>query len=167
MLACRGPVCNRNLKTYCERVYNRAMNATPVNKEQVRAVVLELGYNEAGAKLNIKPATLRQWAKRFHWNEVRRHAQETVTSVTSPVQVLADELAENERETRLSLSRYAKRAARDAESATLKDSPYVKQAAQVAGIVHKWGNDERQQHFTLNMLNINSLSVDEARTSHD
>ena len=73
-----------------------------------------------------------------------------------------DELADNERETRLSLSRYARRAAKDSESASLRDSPYVKQAAQVAGIVHKWDNDSSKgNHFTLNTLNINSLVVEE------
>jgi len=140
------------------------MNATPVNKEQVRAVVLELGYELAGQRLNIKPATLRQWARRFHWNEVRRHAQETVTTVTSPVQILADELAENERETRLSLSRYARRAAKDSENATLHHAPFVHKTAQIAGIVHKWDSEKAGQQFTLNVLNINSITENMGQT---
>jgi len=136
------------------------MSATPVNKEEVRAVVLELGYNEASAKLGIKACTLRQWAKRFNWNGTIKHSQATVTTVTRPVQVLADELADNERETRLSLSRYAKRAAQDSENATLRDAPLVHKAAQVAGIVHKWNDANNQgQSFTLNVLNMGSFGV--------
>jgi uncharacterized protein YjcR len=119
--------------------------------------VLEMGYNQAGAKLGIKPATLRQWAKRFSWNVTRTHAQQTVTSVTRPSEALADTLAEHERETRLSLARYASKAARDAEKATLRDAPLVHKAAQVAGIVHKWDNEKTNTQFTLNVLNINSL----------
>ena len=135
------------------------MSATPVSKEEVRAVVLELGYEDAARKLNIKPGTLRQWARRFSWNVTRRHAQETVTTVTKPVQVLADELAENERETRLSFSRYARKVAQDSEKATLRDSPYVKQAAQVAGIVHGWAENKAGVQFSLNVLNVNTFDV--------
>ena len=136
------------------------MTATPVNKEEVRAVVLELGYNEASQKLGIKACTLRQWAKRFNWNGTIKHSQATVTTVTKPVQVLADELADNERETRLSLSRYAKRAAQDSENATLRDAPLVHKAAQVAGIVHKWNDTGAQgQSFTLKVLNMGAFGV--------
>jgi uncharacterized protein YjcR len=133
------------------------MNATPVSKEEARMLVAELGYNQAADKLQMKAATLRQWAKRFSWNVTRTHAQQTVTSVTKPSEALADTLAEHERETRLSLARYASRAAKDAEGASLRDAPLVHKAAQVAGIVHKWDSEKTNTQFTLNVLNINSL----------
>lgn len=133
----------------------------PINKEEVRLAVIELGYNGASQRLGIKPGTLRQWARRFRWNVTRSHAQETVTTVTLPSVAVESELAENERETRLSLSRYARRSAKNAESATLRDSPYVHKAAQVAGLAFKWGSDDKPSHFTLNMLNINSLQLPE------
>jgi len=138
------------------------MSATPVNKEEVRAVVMELGYNEASAKLGIKACTLRQWAKRFNWNGTIKHSQETVTTVTKPIQVLADELADNERETRLSLSRYARRAIA-AVNKSVHPAKWTKEAkdiAQTAGITHRWGDQEgKASHFTLNVLNLNSLEV--------
>jgi len=140
-----------------------ATDIQPVNREEIRMLVLNLGYQRTSERTGIKQATLRQWAKRFAWKP--NHSQETVTSVTKPSQVLADELAENERETRLSLSRYARRAAKDSEQATLKDAPYVKGVAQVAGITHKWGDQEgKASHFTLNVLNLNSLEVREEPT---
>ena len=129
----------------------------PVNKEEVRLAVLELGYNTASQRLGIKAATLRQWAKRFSWNVTRTHAQETVTTVTRPSVAVLDELAENERETKLSLSRYTKRASKDAENAKLRDAPYVKQVAQTAGITFKW-NDREQSNNTV--VNIALLGVD-------
>lgn len=135
------------------------MTATTVNKEEIRLVVAELGYNKAGLKLGIKPGTLRQWSARFGWNITRRHAQDTVTTVTKPVQVLLDELADNERETRLSLSRYAKRAAQDSEKATIRDAPLVHKVAQTAGIVHKWNEKEQSSNA---VVNIALLGVDPA-----
>lgn len=118
---------------------------------------MELGYEASSVKLGIKAGTLRQWARRFGWNNKRTHAQETVTTVTKPIQALQDTLQEHERETRLSLARYARRAAKDAESADLRAAPLVHKAAQVAGLVHKWDSEKSNQTFTLNVLNINSL----------
>jgi predicted site-specific integrase-resolvase len=130
----------------------------PVNKEAIRILVADVGYQEASKQTGIAYGTLRQWANRGKWHTTPTHSQ-AVTTVTKPIaQAHADILAEHERETRLSLAKYARRAAKDAEQASLKDSPYVKQAAQVAGIVHKWNDQEgKSTHFTLNMLNINSL----------
>jgi hypothetical protein len=86
--------------------------------------------------------------------------------VTNPVQAVAerisDELADNERETRLSLSRYARRAAKDSEEAKLRDAPYVHKAAQVAGIVHKW--DQKEQNTNV-MVNVALLGCDPADVS--
>jgi len=138
------------------------MNAKPGNKEEVRAVVMELGYELAAQRLNIKAGTLRQWARRFHWNKVRTHAQQTVTTVTKPVQVLADELAENERETRLSLARSAARMAKKSETAKLRDSQHVKNVAQTAAIVHKWDQKTQQSNVIVNVALL-GINPDEVR----
>ena len=129
--------------------------ATANQKELVRILYLEHGHKRAAELSGVNYDRVRQWAHRYQWKQglsqnVTKQVAERVT----------DELAENERETRLSLSRYARRAAKDSEQATLKDAPYVKAAAQVAGITHKWNDqDGKAQHFTLNVLNLNSLEV--------
>ncbi len=112
-------------------------------------LVLDLGYEKTSERTGIKPATLRQWAKRFAWKV--SHSQQTVTSVTKPGDVLLDELAECERETRLGLARYSKRAAKSAEEASLRDAPYVHKAAQVAGIAFKWDAKEQQNNTVVNV----------------
>ena len=137
------------------------MTATPVSKEEVRLLAIEIGVREAARRLGLEEDRVRQWSSRHKWFSKSSKTQ-LVTTVTKPSEVLMDELADNERETRLSLSRYARRAAQDAESASLRDSPYVKQAAQVAGIVHKWNDTQgTANHFTLNTLNINCLELQE------
>src|SRR5678816_149931 len=116
------------------------MNAMPVSKEEVRLLAIEYGVREAARKLGLNEDRVRQWSSRHKWFSQSPKVQ-TVTTVTKPSEIVMDELADNERETRLSLSRYAMRAAKDSEQASLKDAPYVKAASQVAGIVHKWGDD--------------------------
>ena len=135
------------------------MTATPVSKEEVRVVVMELGYELAAQKLNIKAGTLRQWARRFNWNKTRTHAQETVTTVTKPIQVLADELAENERETRLSLARASRRMAKDCEELPVRHADKALTVAKTMAIVHKQGEHGSGNVFSLNVLNINTFDV--------
>ena len=131
--------------------------ATPVSKrELVKLLVIEHGQKKAAELANEPYEKVRKWTQRGKW--LSSHS--VPNGVQATVERISDELAVNERETRLSLSRYARRAAQDAESASLRDSPYVKQAAQVAGIVHKWGEQSStSNHFTLNTLNINCLEV--------
>jgi 16S rRNA U1498 N3-methylase RsmE len=104
---------------------------------------------------------VRQWESRRKRRAIKKAVEAGVTVSQSPVTIVAeriqDTLAEHERETRLSLARYARRAAKDAEQASLRDAPLVHKAAQVAGIVHKWDSEKSNQTFTLNVLNINSL----------
>ena len=141
------------------------MPATPVNKEAIRVLVIQHGQREAARIAGLNENTVRSWAMRYNWSTPTA-ATKTQPNGHSPlVERISDELADNERETRLSLSRYARRAARDAESASLRDAPYVKAAAQVAGITHKWNDTSTTaNHFTLNTLNINCLEVTDNAT---
>ena len=131
------------------------MSATPVSKrELVRLLVIEHGQKRASELSGEPYEKVRKWTQRGNWL-----ASQSVPT-KAVVERISDELADNERETRLSLSRYAKRAAQDSENATLRDAPLVHKAAQVAGIVHKWGdNDKGSQSFTLNVLNMGAFGV--------
>ena len=132
--------------------------ARATQKELVRLLVLQHGLQKASELSGVPYDLVRQWESR------RQRKERSVTNVTNPVQRVADyvesELAENERETKLSLSRYARRAAKDSEQATLLEAKQVKAAAEVAGIVHRWGNqDKGGNQFTLNVLNVGSFGV--------
>ncbi len=137
-------------------------SATPVSKEEVRMLVAEIGYKATEERTGISANTLYQWASRYAWNTPIVHSQAVRTVRQSPADALQSELAEHERETRLSLARYARRASRDAEGASLREAPYVKAVAEVTSKVHRWDNEKTGNTFTLNVLNINALSEDEA-----
>ena len=136
------------------------MTATPVSKDQrnlIRVLSADHDLKTISELTKVPYANVRQIVSRAQRKSVSQ-------IVTNPVQAVAerisDELADNERETRLSLSRYAKRAAQDSENATLRDAPLVHKAAQVAGIVHKWNDTGAQgQSFTLNVLNMGAFGV--------
>jgi hypothetical protein len=129
----------------------------PVNKEAVRMLVADIGYQEASQRTGIAYATLRQWSKRGKWKVAAPHSQ-AVTAVTrSPVDAHADVIAELESQTRMSLARSVKRLAKDSEHATLRHSGEVKNVAQTAAIVHRWDTKQTQANV---MVNIALLGVD-------
>ncbi len=131
------------------------MSATPVSKEAIKLLVIQHGQREAARIAGLNEDTVCSWAKRYQWTTASK--PQARTGNTTLVERISDELAENEKETRLSLSRYARRASRDAEEASLREAPYVKQVADVAGKVHKWDQQSPTQVFSLNVLNLSML----------
>ena len=101
-----------------------------------------VNLREIARKMNIPEGTVLAHAKRHGWTQQIQAATEelsvvqsdAITPMQSVPQSLAAILGEHERETKLSLARSARRMAKDAEQATLRGSPYVHKAAQVASI---------------------------------
>lgn len=114
-------------------------------------LVMEVGVTEASRRTGIDLSTVKQWSARGGWLAHTRakpslptSMQPTpvtgiVTGVTrQPADALRDILAEDDRETRISLSRSARRLAKEAENAPLEQAGDVKQVAQTAALVHRW-----------------------------
>jgi hypothetical protein len=134
-------------------------NPILIDKDQVRMMVADLGYQETSARTGIAYATLRQWAKRRKWNHHVVHSQ-AVTTVTRPIaDAHADALKEYEGNTRLSLAKGIERIAKDAEQATLRDVDKVHKAAQAMAIIHRQGEHGSSPGFTLNVLNMGEFEV--------
>jgi hypothetical protein len=124
-----------------------------------------VGLREIARRMNILEVTVLQHAKRHRWTQQIKAATSSsnviaplssgviapVQSVQSVPQTVAAILAEHERETKLSLARSARRMAKDAEQATLREAPYVHKAAQVASITHSWGEKEKNPNAILNV----------------
>jgi uncharacterized protein YjcR len=124
--------------------------------EQIKvAYVSGIGLREIARKMNIPEGTVLAHAKRHGWTQQIQVATQQQSDAITPVQPvpqsIAAILAEHERETKLSLARSAKRMAKDAEQATLRESPYVHKAAQVASIAHGWNNTEKNPNAILNV----------------
>ncbi len=137
-----------------------------INREAIRLLAIEHGVREAARMTGLNEDRVRQWSSRFSWFEAKTpHHNQAVTNVTtSPADAHLHELARLEGETRTSLARSAAQLARQGENAKLEASGHVRNAAQVAQIAFKWRDDEKPTYFTLNQLNINTLSIDETPT---
>jgi len=126
----------------------------------VRVLAVAVGVREVGRQMGISQDAVRQRSKREGWmaspkTVAQRALAKPVTSVSpdalSPADALANVLEEHERETKLSLARSARRMAKDAAQATLRESPYVHKAARVASITHRWNNTEKNPNAILNL----------------
>jgi hypothetical protein len=131
-----------------------------VDWSAVRVLAVAVGVREAARQMGISEDAVRQRSKREGWmaspKTVAQRAQaKPVTSVSpdalSPADALANVLQEYERETKLSLARSARRMAKDAEQATLREAPYVHKTAQVASITHSWREKEKNPNAILNV----------------
>jgi hypothetical protein len=139
------------------------MNATPAkidaDREQIRMLVLNIGYAKTSEQTGIKQATLRQWASRGQWfTKAKPHAQAVATVTKAPADVLTDELQQNEKQTRLSLSRYTAKAAKDSEGCTIRDAKLVKAVADTADKTFQWsankGQDQSQVAVNIAILGV-------------
>lgn len=120
-------------------------------KELVRLLVLEHGQKRASELSNVPYETVKKWTQRGKWLASPNVPKSPTSHVADR---FAEELETNRKETKLSLSRYAKRAAKDSESCSVKDSPYVHKVAQVASIV--WPEEQK----TNSILNLAVLIGD-------
>ena len=86
-------------------------------------------------------------------------------NVRNGADVLSEVLAEDSRETRISLSAATRKAAEHlaASKATkiVRKHHALRSITQSAAELHDWNEKHPDQHFTLNMLNINSLQIDQ------
>jgi hypothetical protein len=119
----------------------------------VRVLAVAAGVREAARQMGISQDAVRQRSKREGWmaspkTVAQRALAKPVTSVSpgalSPAHALANVLQEHERETKLSLARSARRMAKDAEQATLRESPYVPQGS-AGSVDHAWMGETGQE----------------------
>ncbi len=124
-----------------------------VNKEAIRILVKDVGYDETSKRTGIKPGTLRQWARRFHWHTPFVHSQAVTTVTRSPADAHADALADHECKTKLGLAKYASTQAEHlASKGKLEDSGHFKNVAGGASIVHRWdAKTENSQNVVVNV----------------
>lgn len=124
-------------------------------KEVVRLLTLQHGYKVASEMSGVPYDLCRQWGARGKWK-----LSQTVTKhpITVAADNVASEIESNGKATKLSLSRYAKRAAQDSEQLSTREAPLVHKVAQVAQIVHPEefnpkGQDQAQVAVNIAILN--------------
>ena len=145
-----------------------AATATKTQQELVRLLVLQHGLQKASELSGVPYELVRQWESRRKRRAIKAVQKAGVTvSQGNPATIVANnvesELAEAERETKLSLARSVKRLSKDAEQATLRHSGEVKNVAQTAAIVHRW--DAKEQSSGNVVVNVAILGIDPSEVS--
>ncbi len=141
-------------------------NQIQVSKEAVRLLVIQHGQREAARIAGINENTVRSWAMRYKWSTPTAATKTQPNGHSALVERISDELADNERETKLGLARHTTRAIR-AINKSVHPVKYTRQAndvAKTASIAFKW-NDKEQSGNTV--VNIALLGVDPASVSVD
>jgi hypothetical protein len=123
-------------------------------KQLVRTLVLQHGQKKASELSEVPYETVKKWTQRGHWLASPNVPKSPVTTVADNV---ANEMQELKRKTKLSLARYSAKAAKDSESATLRDAPLVHKVAQVASLT--WPEEQKANQI----LNLGILIGSEER----
>lgn len=133
-----------------------------IDREQVKMLALSIGLRPAAKQLNIPLPTLAAWSSKGKWFAKPEHAlpptvKPIQTLQTKPADVLADMLADDSKQTKLSLARASRKAAEhlaDAEPGTvLKHSRAMHDVAKTAATVHGWaGSTEGKAGVNISML---------------
>ncbi len=121
---------------------------TIIQKDVVRALVLQHGQKVASELSEVPYETVRKWTQRGNWlsQNVPKHVATTVADN------VASEIARLESETRTSLARSAAKLAKRSESADLEQSGHVHNVAKTAAIVHRWDNKtDQSQNIVVNV----------------
>lgn len=128
-------------------------------------LVLSIGVRPAARKLGLPEPTVQAWAARGKWLQPTRATTVTVqptlqppptcrpatVATMQPADALAEILADDERETRISLSRAAKNLASQAESAELVQAGDALQAGKLAALVHRWDASDGKVQVQVNL----------------
>jgi len=133
-----------------------------IDKEQVRMLVLSIGVRDAARRLGLNENTVLTWSTNGDWLKATKpqpaqlpkplSQQGSIVSI-KPSDVLAQTLAENERETKLSLSKSIRRMAQEAETAPLAQASDVKSVVQSAALLGGWDKGTGNS-YSLNVLSI-------------
>ncbi len=136
-------------------------NATTVSKEAVRLLAIQIGLRPAARKLGLNEDTVCSWSDRGKWFAQPANPQTLQAPQARPGDVLLEELQTHEHGTRLTLAKYAHNASK-AIHRSVHPAKWTKEAKDLASVmatVHRQ-DEGKGQSFSLNVLNINSLSLD-------
>lgn len=130
------------------------------DREAVRLLAIQFGVREAARRSGLSEDRVRQWSSRFNWLQRSTPEQQKaiVTTVTSPGDIMLQELERNGHATKLSLSRFARNAAGKHERGPITKAPLLHKVAQTAAIVHGW--QDKQGPQTNVMVNVALLGVE-------
>lgn len=126
-------------------------------------LVMSIGVRDAARKLELNENTVLDWSRKGKWladcrpTPAKAPPPASMASPIGPIKpadALQSILSEDERETRLSLSKAARRMAKTAEDAPLEQAGDALQAGKLASLVHRWEKDRDGDRVSLAFFSI-------------
>lgn len=140
-----------------------ALNSIKLAAEQ-HGVGYEAARQQASREkwpVGRRPAKAAKEAQQFAHAQLVKVSPRAVTSVTSTADALSNVLAEDSRETRISLSKAARQLAKKGETADLSEAGDVLQVGKLAALTHEW-QQPGGSSLVINVALIGRSLVDEA-----
>lgn len=140
------------------------MNPRP-DHEAVKTLAIAVGVREAARQMGLSQERVMKWSQREQWFKQPRPVPLPPTMLTAEVRsvrkasdVMADLLAEDSKETKISLSKGIRRAAcmisQMPEQMLFNGADRVKHIVSSAAQVHGWDEAKSNNSFTLQVLSI-------------
>lgn len=139
-------------------------------------LVLAIGVRAAARECGIAEGTVQDWSATGKWLDETRPTPAKrpkpasmigPTSPTNPADALRNVLADDERETRISLSTAARKLAKKSENAPLEQAGDVLQAGKLAGLVHRWDREGAGDRVMLAFFSIQGGTLADDGPVHD
>jgi Putative ATPase subunit of terminase (gpP-like) len=141
-----------------------AVKPQKIDREAVKTLAIAVGVRQAARELGLNEDTVCSWAKREKWFTVEAKPQPPSQAIipqalqAKPSDALASILSDENRETKLSLSRGVRRLAKHIENLPAEmlfvGADKVKQAVASASQIHGWEESKGTAGPTLNILQI-------------
>jgi hypothetical protein len=137
-----------------------------VNRESIKTLVIAHGVAEAHRLTGIPLGTIKAWSARYRWLKNKPDPIVQPLCNRSPADALATTLQADNEQTKLGLSKAARKAAKHAERMTpvqvLNVSRGLKNVAEIAEKVHGWNNSARTTSvFAQQAVVIDDATIDE------
>src|SRR5438046_3359214 len=117
------------------------------NRESIRLLAIELGLRAAARRCGIPEGTVRCWSHRYHWKVPRRAGRPPLNLATNlktkPGDVLLEEIACHEKQTKLNLARTGtKLSAEAAATGSLKDARSALDITRMSALLYGWKSED-------------------------
>lgn len=141
------------------------------DREAVKILAIAVGVREAARQLNLNEDTVCSWAKRGQWFKQKPQPPSNAIDLQAlqakPSQALAEALAEDGKETKLSLSRAARRTAKSVEMMDGEDiyasADKFKHVVGAASQLYGWeAKVEKESDLHINVLANQALIINQA-----
>jgi Homeodomain-like domain-containing protein len=142
------------------------------DREAIRMLAIELGAREAARRCGIPEATVCKWASRYKWNLPSRKTgrpRKYGVSILStlPADVLLEELACHEKQTRLSLAQASSKLSEQlAVEPKLSDARNALDITRMSALLFGWKSEDPKVSISHSQVILTKADITELQALH-